>query len=330
MTVLGLDVGGANLKAATADRRAVSVPFALWKQPDRLPAALAELVKQFPDAAALAVTMTGELCDCYETKRQGVNAILDAVEYAAKGFPVRVWSADGTLIGTSASREDYLKVAAANWHATATYAAQLTTGPALMIDVGSTTTDVIPIANGAPCSEGKTDSERLAAGELVYTGVRRTPICALLGESVAAELFATTKDAYLLLGWIQESPEDCDTADGRPATVRNAHARLSRMLGGDPELTSTDETRRLAEQVFSKQHDIIEDAAIRVADTVLGSIQTVVTAGSGEFLANAVTCHPLFEGAARISLSKLLGPTVSACAAAYALAVLATERRPSQ
>jgi (4-(4-[2-(gamma-L-glutamylamino)ethyl]phenoxymethyl)furan-2-yl)methanamine synthase len=243
---------------------------------------------------------------------------------------VRVWSTDGTLIGTSASREDYMKVAAANWHATATYAAQFTTGPALMIDVGSTTTDVIPIANGAPCSQGKTDSERLAAGELVYTGVRRTPICALLGESVAAEFFATTKDAYLLLGRIDEAPNDADTADGRPATVRNAHARLSRMLGGDPELTSTDETRRLAEQIFSKQDDIIGDAAIRVADPILGSIHTVVTAGSGEFLADAVTRHTLFEGAARISLSELLGPTVSACAPAYALAILATERRPSQ
>jgi (4-(4-[2-(gamma-L-glutamylamino)ethyl]phenoxymethyl)furan-2-yl)methanamine synthase len=330
MTVLGLDVGGANLKTATTDKRAVSVPFALWKQPDQLPAALAALVDQFPDATELAVTMTGELCDCYETKRQGVNAILDAVEYAAKGRPVRVWSTDGTLIGTSASREDYMKVAAANWHATATYAAQFTTGPALMIDVGSTTTDVIPIANGAPCSQGKTDSERLAAGELVYTGVRRTPICALLGESVAAEFFATTKDAYLLLGRIDEAPNDADTADGRPATVRNAHARLSRMLGGDPELTSTDETRRLAEQIFSKQDDIIGDAAIRVADPILGSIHTVVTAGSGEFLAEAVTRHTLFEGAARISLSELLGPTVSACAPAYALAILATERRPSQ
>src|SRR3569623_3205120 len=85
MTVLGLDIGGANLKAATADKRAISAPFALWKQPDRLPAALAELVGQFPDAEELAVTMTGELRDCYETKRQGVNSILAAVEFAAKG-----------------------------------------------------------------------------------------------------------------------------------------------------------------------------------------------------------------------------------------------------
>src|SRR5213078_4559205 len=89
-TILGLDIGGANLKAATADRRAVSVPFALWKQPEKLPAALVELVAQFPDAEELAVTMTGELCDCFETKRDGVNAIIAAVRFASAGRRIRV------------------------------------------------------------------------------------------------------------------------------------------------------------------------------------------------------------------------------------------------
>src|SRR5438445_9740289 len=101
MVVLGLDIGGANLKAATADKRAVSVPFALWKEPGRLPAALAELVAHFPDADELAVTMTGELCDCYETKREGVNAILDATEFAAKGRAIRVWSTDGSFVSAA-------------------------------------------------------------------------------------------------------------------------------------------------------------------------------------------------------------------------------------
>ena len=88
-TVLGLDIGGANLKAATAAGRAVSVPFALWKQPDALPAALASLVSQFPGIEDLAVTMTGELCDCFATKRDGVHAVIDAVVALAGERPVR-------------------------------------------------------------------------------------------------------------------------------------------------------------------------------------------------------------------------------------------------
>src|SRR5215211_5656902 len=144
--VLGLDIGGANLKAATADKRAVSVPFALWKQPDKLPAALAELVARFPDAAELAVTMTGELCDCYETKRQGVNAILDAVEFAAAGRPVRVWGTGGEFLGVAASRAEHMTVAAANWHALATFVGRwVPCGVSVLIDIGGTTTDIVPI-----------------------------------------------------------------------------------------------------------------------------------------------------------------------------------------
>src|SRR6476619_3788730 len=97
-TILGLDIGGANLKAATPDKRAVSVPFPLWKQPDRLPAALAELVARFPDAEELAVTMTGELCDCFETKRDGVNAIIAAVRAASAARRIRIWSTDGQFV----------------------------------------------------------------------------------------------------------------------------------------------------------------------------------------------------------------------------------------
>src|SRR5947208_16327656 len=143
-TVLGLDIGGANLEAATADKRAVSVPFALWKQPDRLPAVLAGLVGRFPDADELAVTMTGELCDCFETKRDGVNAILNAVLNVSRSRPVHVWSTDGVFVDTETARRNHLKVASANWHALATLAGRYAPeGVGLLLDVGSTAADII-------------------------------------------------------------------------------------------------------------------------------------------------------------------------------------------
>src|SRR3954471_1914030 len=133
--ILGLDIGGANLKAATVDKRAISVPFALWKQPDRLPAALAELVKQFPDAEELAVTMTGELCDCFETKRDGVNAIVAAVRSVSGGRRIRVWSTDGAFLDSEEAKANHLKVASANWHALATLAGQYVPAyPAILLD----------------------------------------------------------------------------------------------------------------------------------------------------------------------------------------------------
>lgn len=356
-TILGLDIGGANLKAATPDKRAISVPFPLWKQPDKLPSALAELVARFPDAEELAVTMTGELCDCFETKREGVHAIIKAVRFASGGRRVRVWSTDGAFLDSEEAKQNHLKVAAANWHALATFAGHYVPhGRAILVDVGSTTTDVIPILDGVPVPEGKTDYDRLFCHELVYTGVRRTPVCAILPR-YAAELFATTLDAYLILGSIPEDPNDRDTADGRPATRKYAHARLARMYCADVEMVPEENIRILAEGIRDQQisricgcigmvkgrlqpmlsdHEL-ENAPHRerealitehgddpymreIIDSTRPDIPVkYVVSGSGEFLAQRVASH-------HTSLNDQLGPEVSACAPAYAVAVLATER----
>ena len=178
-SVLGLDIGGANLKAAHANGAARSRPFELWKNPGGLADALRGLIAEMPSSDLLAVTMTGELCDCFESKRQGVNAILDALEAAAAGKPVRVWHTDGRFLHITEVRRNPLMAAAANWLALATFAGRYAPkGPALLIDVGSTTTDIVPLQDGRPTPQGRTDPERMRSGELVYTGVRRTPLCA--------------------------------------------------------------------------------------------------------------------------------------------------------
>src|SRR5207253_9300437 len=114
------------------------------------------------------------------------------------------------------------------------------------LDIGSTTTDIVELWRGRPVPSAWTDMERLKCSELVYTGVRRTPLCAVLGTSVAAELFATTLDVYLTLGLIPEDADDGNTADGRPATKHWAHLRLARMLCGDGDTVADKETRALA------------------------------------------------------------------------------------
>ncbi len=67
---------------------------------------------------------------------------------------------------------------------------------------------MIPIAAGTVVVEGRTDVERLLAGELVYTGALRTNIAAVLSHvpiggrpcPVTSELFAIAADAHLLRG----------------------------------------------------------------------------------------------------------------------------------
>jgi probable H4MPT-linked C1 transfer pathway protein len=324
--VLGLDVGGANLKAAHTSGAARTRPFPLWQNPAALPDVLTVLVQSLPPADLLAVTMTGELCDCFESKRQGVAAILDAVQRAAGELPVLVWCTDGCFREPTQASAVPLLAAAANWLALATFAGRFAPGgPALLLDVGSTTTDIVPLLDGQPVPEGRSDPERLRSRELVYTGVRRTPVCALLGHNGAGELFATMLDVYLLLGDLAEEPQRLDTADGRPATRAAAHARLARMVCADLETSSEQERLALARRVANRQQDVVASGIASVIPLLPGPPETVVLAGSGAFLAERAW-QVVAESACRlIRLNAVLGVEISQAACAYAVALLAAE-----
>ena len=329
-TVLGLDIGGANLKAATAAGRAISVPFALWKQPDALPAALASLAAQFPEIDEFAVTMTGELCDCYATKREGVNRILDAVEFAAnpsreRQRPARVWSTSGNWLSVAEARIQTLAVAASNWHALASFAGRFAPmGNGLLIDIGSTTTDIIPLLWSDLFSRGKSDFDRLRSGELIYVGVKRTPIMALGMPNLCAEYFADTRDVHIALRQIPEEPASTDTADGRSATILNSLDRLARMFGADRDTADVEKILCFALRCFQRQSAVIAEALRRVTPSEL---QTLVVSGAGEWLARHIfeNAYPDLKPSI-VALSAELGPEVSACAPAYAVAVLASEK----
>jgi probable H4MPT-linked C1 transfer pathway protein len=331
-SVLALDIGGANLKAAHSAGPVRLQPFELWKNPAGLVDALRGLVQVMPAADVLAVTMTGELCDCFETKRQGVQAILDSLAAVAGSRRVRVWRNDGRLVDLDEARATPLLVAAANWLALATFAGRYApSGTALLIDIGSTTTDIIPLHNGRPVPHGRTDTERLRCHELVYTGVRRTPVCALLGSGAAAELFATTLDVYLVLGTLPENASDRGTADGRPATRAAAEARLARMIGADLESCTPDEIRRVALRACQRQAYDIETAVAMVLRRQAARPEALIVAGSGEFVMRGVDARlPPLSGARLISLAEELGPAVSEAACAHALAVLTREATDGQ
>lgn len=321
--VLGLDIGGANLKAADSNGTARTVPFALWKDPDRLPNMLRDLLASMPASDVLAVTMTGELCDCFASRDEGVLAILAAVEAAARTSKVLVWTNQGRFVDLEQARRQTQHVAAANWLALAACAAKLTHGePGLLIDVGSTTTDIIPLSAGLPRPKGLTDPERLRTRELVYCGVRRTPLCALLGLSAAAELFATTFDVCLILGLLAEDQADRDTADGRPATRSAAHARLAHMLCGDAATIGTEETRALAERALRVQVDHLAEAVDHVAGNMTELPGVTVLAGSGEFLARRVLEKTKTRPRSIVSLSEKWGSGLSQAACAFAVAQL--------
>ncbi len=355
MITLGLDIGGANIKAASSDGGSICRAFAIWQNKHGL---LQEL-KQLPQLAGtrpdiVALTMTAELADCFESKAEGVEFIIRTVAEAFPDSMLRVWMTSGEFADPGDAIDLSQLVAAANWHALATWAGRaVPSGPALLVDVGSTTTDVIPLLNGIPCPEGLTDLQRLAHAELIYTGVRRTPVCAivssvpLLDESdleatdgttawtvpVAAELFATSLDVHLVNGDISEDPLDLQTADHRPATRAAALNRLAHVVCCDRDEISDGQLEHIARHVSDRQIAQISEAInnrLRYVSDMAGTAPEAVQlllSGSGDWLAlRALETGGWNLQQPPIQLSTMFFRNVSDAACAFAVARLAAER----
>jgi (4-(4-[2-(gamma-L-glutamylamino)ethyl]phenoxymethyl)furan-2-yl)methanamine synthase len=295
---IGLDVGGANTKAAVVDgdgpARIVSEPFEVWREPDALAEAIADVVGRLRvEGAPVALTTTAELVDVFASKREGVLHVLDAAAEAMPDRVLRVMTTNGALVDLEAARARPLSCAAANWVATALLLARWLPD-AILLDCGGTTTDVIPIVAGEVAARGRTDVERLLAGELVYTGALRTNIAAVLSEvpiggrpcPVSSELFAVTADAFLLRGRLEPEQCTCTFPDNRGTSPAEVRSRLARVVCADPDQLAEGDLEAIALTVEEAQVEAIAGALARVASRVPAEVP-VVAVGVGAFLARA-------------------------------------------
>lgn len=341
--IVGLDIGGANLKAAVwmdvNHARAASINFPMWKQPELLASAVHKLLHQLNitgPAMSLAVTMTGELADCFASRREGVDRIIAQLCQVASADRLSIYTVDGRWFTAEQAKEDPWTVAASNWHASASWLAQWPTTArfcqcAVLVDIGSTTVDVVPMLDGRVATDARTDRDRLRLSQLVYTGVRRTPVCAVLPYAtldgtqlpLMAELFATVDDAYLLLGEVTEDTEDNDSADGRARTKPFAAMRLARMIGEDAERLSRSQLEDLANQVIEAQTHLVGKAIEKNLNQLRDRA----------FKPHLICCGhglPLWERSIRnvksqcsiVQLDSILSEEVSRCAPAAAVAWL--------
>jgi probable H4MPT-linked C1 transfer pathway protein len=328
--VIGLDVGGANTKAAAVEGdetiRIVSEPFELWREPEGLSDAIASVVGALElGDAPVALTTTAELVDVFASKREGVLSVLAAAERALPGRPIRVMTTAGALVGLDEARAAPLACAAANWVATALLVAR-SEPDAILLDCGGTTTDVIPIVGGEVAAGGRTDVERLLAGELVYTGALRTNIAALVsavpigGEPcpVSTELFAITADAHLLRGSLTAEQCTCTFPDDRGTSPAEVRSRLARVVCADPEQLADGDLEAIADAVHEAQVAAITAGLWRVAGRVPPGTG-VLAVGVGAFLARAAAERC---GLALVAGSGLPDGRGADVAAAVALSVL--------
>lgn len=296
MKVAGFDIGGANTDLAVIDFEGeeiknIEVDFAylpMWSSNDDLPRVLVELIENIcpvGEIDAVGISMTAELVDAYDTKKEGV---LDVVKKCEDTFdcPTAYVGVDGMLSKEEIEKTP-LKAAAANWIATAQIAT-LISDNCIFIDTGSTTTDIIPVKDGMECAIGKSDFDRSATGELVYTGTLRTNLASFLDKvelngkeyRVASEMFAQTADVYTVLELIKPEDYVCDTFDGEGKSKIDCAKRIARVVCADLEMLTMDDIVDMSEFIHKKQIEQIADGLKQVVETQ--NLDLIVTTGLGK------------------------------------------------
>ena len=292
---IGWDLGGVHVKAALVEAgrvvAAAQVPCPLWQGVAALDKSLAALPDWARGDAQHAVTMTGELTDCFADRRAGVAALSGWAERRLAG-PVRIYAGRSGLVAPEAAAGVFADVASANWHATAALAGRYVPD-ALLVDLGSTTADLIPIVGGSPAATGYSDAERLETGELVYTGIVRTAVIALSDHAPFAgrrtrlmtETFAHMADVYRILGLLPEGADQQASGDRKGKSVPESEARLARIVGRDRDEGDAAAWTALAGHFAEAQLRLLHDAAaVLLSRPDLPATAPLVVCGAGAFL----------------------------------------------
>ena len=336
-SVMGWDLGGANLKLACIEggraEHVAQIPCPLRQEVSKFDAALEEALRLCPPHAAHAVTMTGELSDVFSDRAEGVAYLVDMMRNATDGEALFYGARSGFLDCIRAV-ERALDVASTNWHASAELIAQALPD-ALLIDAGTTTTDLVPLKDGAVAVRGYSDGERLAESELVYTGVVRTPVMAVARtapfkgrmQRIAAERFATMADVWRLVGELPDDADPYPSPDLAGKSIKASAARLARMLGRDANEAGLLAFADLARHFADCQVAEIEEAARTVLGReAIAPDAPVIGAGCGRFIAKDLAARlgrPYYDFAELIDCAPDARNMAATCAPAVAVGLLA-------
>ena len=338
---IGWDIGGAHLKMAEIDK-AGKVIFAdqsatpLWKGIGILHQSLEQSRKLVSGKSVLhAITTTAELVDIFPDRITGVNQLKDCITGIFDKNPVRFYSGKTGWVSADCVTDYAIEIASANWYATASFIARYI-DKGILMDIGSTTTDIIAFSGGRLLNQGYSDYERMSTGELVYTGIIRTPVMALVHDvnvngkqrPVIAEHFATMADVYRLTGDLDETDDMQATADGAGKSLQDSARRLARMVGkdiyGDE---SIQEWMNVAKYIAEIQQNRILQCCQRIISCLEDNQDiTIIGAGAGRFLAaklaGLMDCRYL-DFADILEVADELKPSVARSATAVAVAQLA-------
>ncbi len=335
--IIGWDIGGAHLKAVTLDKkgqvvRAIQLPCPLWQGLQHLEVAIDKILCG-KTVAQHAVTMTGELVDLFANRSEGVEKIIELIQRKTSGSELHIFAGEKGFIKPSECRDHIENVASMNWHATAQFVAgKIEQG--LLVDIGSTTTDIILLRDDQVHAQGKDDFQRMVNDELVYTGIVRTPLMALAQKvffegvevGMMAEHFATTADIYRITGELDEASDQHAAADNGAKNIQASIRRLARMIGRDVESAPPNAWKTFAQNLINIQlNQILISCKKQLTRNKLAVDAPIIGAGAGSFLAKKIAeklHRPYVDFSRLVDADESKLSSVKICAPAYAVAEL--------
>jgi probable H4MPT-linked C1 transfer pathway protein len=341
--ISGWDIGGAHIKVARCDQdgniqHVIQIACPLWQGIDQLATAIECVFKQLDNQHDIAaITMTGELVDIFSNREVGVAGILACLSQYIDDDKIMVYGAEAGWLKPEQAVQQWQQVASRNWQASASLVAQQIP-EGLFVDIGSTTCDIIPIGNGLAIPLGFDDFERQTTRELLYTGAIRTPLIALSQHapfngrlvSLAAEVFATTADCWCLLGLIDPTSIQDNSADGQPWQADFCASRIARLLGTDANQANMPQWQQLAQWFAEQQSHLVSNAMLHVlsVNSSLAADAPIIGAGIGRFIAKSCA---LRLNRPYLDFNEILSSKHSASAdhaPAVAVALLAQQQLP--
>ncbi len=292
---IGWDLGGAHVKTAWVGNGNVQevwqAPCPLWRGMGMLEEAIAGILSRLPSGCVHGVTMTGEMADIFPDRHQGVQAILQVLVRLLGSTDLWVYEDPKFIPLSDINNLNTKHTASKNWKLPVQWLAR-SDQTALFIDIGSTTTDMVPLQHGRIICTGSNDRTRLEHGELLYMGVIRTPLMAVARQipvegkwqPLMAEHFATIADIYRIMGQLSPHADQAETADGGPKTRSASMMRLARMIGCDKNDVPDGTWIKLATVFRELQIQHLTLAAMRQISRMTTDSIDLVGAGVGRFL----------------------------------------------
>jgi len=340
--IIGWDIGGVNSKAALIDYESGKILskklsfkyFPVFKHKrqeffDKLIEINNELSAD--DVKIMAVTITAELSDAFFSKREGLEFITTCFHDCFPNKEIYFLNNEANFLKYGEIKDKILTLSATNWIASSFFIGKQIQN-CLFIDIGSTTTDIIPVINGIHATAGVSDLDRLISGELVYTGTLRSTIPSILHylnvkgkkSRISFEKFALIADVHLVLNNISEKEYTCETADDRPNDYENSLARISRIVCADTEMLKENEILDLAKQIYKAQVEMIKEAiqqvTNRLGDIINNELPIVVLGLGGTILAEKAARELGFNNI--IKLSEMIGEDGSNVAPSLSVAYM--------